>query len=235
MGNDGSSNIDLESDFIDFHYQKAKEDIQQKNFSMAEKRLLKLLARQSYEHQRDNDRYVVMLLCLYDCQSGQNKWEDAKKTLLNLGNYSIDGRLSFQIKYNLANCYFHLGDSNIASDYCKMAMKGFRTTLGTENPIYLMSAALLAQISDSLGEHDEADAYRLLSARNLPPISPSTENQSPFDPLTHRQVIRGHTDSIYTIVFSPDGMQLASGSDRQVRSGYLQTRLSRHLLILLAE
>ena len=114
-----------------------------------------------------------MLLSLYDCQSGQNKWEDARKTLLNLDNSSIDGRLRFQIKYNLANCYFHLGDSNIASDYCKMAMKGFRTTLGTENPIYLMSAALLAQISDSLGEHDEADAYRLLSARKSTTINPN--------------------------------------------------------------
>ena len=131
-GNDGSPDIDLESDFIDFHYQKAKEDIQQKNFSMAEKRLLKLLARQSYEHQRDNDRYVTMLLRLFDCQSGQNKWADAINTLLNLDNCSIDGGLRFRIKYNLANCYFHLGDSNIASDYCKMAMKGFRTTLGTE-------------------------------------------------------------------------------------------------------
>ena len=78
-----------------------------------------------------------------------------------------------------------------------MAMKGFRTTLGTENPIYLMSAALLAQISDSLGERDEADAYRLLSARNILPISPPTDDQSPigmpvveencmFDPLTQR-------------------------------------------------
>ena len=132
-GNDGSPDIDLESDFIDFHYQKAKEDIQQKNFSMAERRLLQLLASQSYEPQRDNDRHVAMLLSLYDCQSGQNKWEDARKTLLNLDNYSIDGRLCFQIIYNLANCYFHLGDSNIASD----GDKGFRTTQGTENPLYM--------------------------------------------------------------------------------------------------
>src|SRR5436305_14984733 len=90
----------------------------------------------------------------------------------------MNSRLDSLIKYNLANCHFHLGDGNIASNYCKMAMKSFRTTLGKESSIHLRALALMAQISDLLGEHDEADAYRLLSMGNLPSISLPTEEQS---------------------------------------------------------
>ena len=47
---------------------------------------------------------------------------------------------------------------------------------------------------------------------------PVVEENCVFDPLTQRQTLEGHTNSVYSIAFSPDSRQLASGSlDRTVR------------------